>query len=109
MYQKRYKDLGNYLRFRSVDNLIVEIKEVIEKYKIKNVLFYDDTFTLNEKRIREFSKKYPKEIGLPFKCVTRPDISKTMLKLLKRAGCETICMAIECRNEKIRKKISIEI
>jgi radical SAM superfamily enzyme YgiQ (UPF0313 family) len=105
---KTYLGKGKYVRFRSVDNLLREIKFCIKKYGdlIKNIEFYDDTFTLDEKRIKEFCKKYPKEIGLPFNINIRVNAVNTELfKLLKNAGCVRVSIGIESGDEYIRNKI----
>ncbi len=101
---KKYKG-QNYLRFRSVNNLLKEIKQVISKYKVKAIEFYDDTFTVDKKRVLEFCNKY-KEIGLPFYINTQVNsVDKEMLYNLKKAGCKRVSIGIEAGNEKIRNQL----
>nr|HPG30016.1 cobalamin-dependent protein [bacterium] len=40
---------GNKIRFRSIDNIISEIKHIIEKYNIRAFEFFDDMFTVSKK------------------------------------------------------------
>jgi radical SAM superfamily enzyme YgiQ (UPF0313 family) len=103
---KKYKGKGKYVRFRSIDHLFQEIKDVLKKYSIKNIEFYDDTFTLDERRTREFCKRYPKEIGLPFNINVRVNaIRPEHFKLLKKAGCVRVSLGIEAGDPYIRNKI----
>jgi len=105
---KLYEGKGCYVRFRSIDHLFKEIKEVLSRYSsfIKNIEFYDDTFTLNSKRVEEFCRRYNSEIGLPFNLNARVNaVNPEMFKLLKKAGCVRVSMAIECGEESIRNKI----
>lgn len=103
-----YKGKGKYVRFRSVDNILEEIKQVLKKYgeKIKNLEFYDDTFTLDKKRIKEFCERYPKEIGLPFNVNARVNAtSKEIFQMLKKAGCVRVSIGVESGDPIIRNKI----
>lgn len=105
---KRYRNKGKYVRFRSIDNLFKEIKEVLKKYKgyIKNIELYDDTFTLDRKRTEEFCKRYKKEIGVPFNINVRVNaIDLRIFKLLRKAGCTRVSIGIEAGDEYIRNKI----
>lgn len=105
---KMYKGQGKYVRFRSIDNLFEEIKQVLNKYKesIKNIEFYDDTFTLDEERIKEFCKRYPLEIGIPFNINVRVNaVNLEMFKELKKAGCVRVSIGIESGDEYIRNTI----
>ncbi|HLD11194.1 MAG TPA: radical SAM protein [Candidatus Nanoarchaeia archaeon] len=95
-----------YTRFHSIDYLIKEIKEVITKYKVKEIEFYDDTFTLDKERIKEFVDVYPKEIGLPFYINARVNaVTKEDFLLLKKAGCVRVSIGIESGDEKIRNEV----
>lgn len=48
----------NGIRWRSVKNVIKEIKQVLdERPDIHYIMFTDDTFTINENRIKEFCKE----------------------------------------------------
>lgn len=95
-----------YVRFKSTDRLLAEIKEVIRKYDVKEIEFYDDIFTLNRERLKEFCKKYPDEIGLPFYINTRVNmVDKETLLFLKKAGCNRISIGIESGDSYIRNKI----
>jgi len=105
---KMYRGKGKYVRFRSVGNLLQEIKQSIKIYQeyIKNIEFYDDTFTLDKERVKEFCKKYPKEIGLPFNLNVRVNaVDSKMLKSLKKAGCVRVSIGIESGDYYIRNKI----
>ncbi len=106
LLSKKYEQKGKYVRFRSIDNLFQEIKEVLKKYPVKNIEFYDDTFSLDEKRMHEFCKRYPKEIGIPFNINVRVNAIKSeFFKLLKKAGCVRVSIGIESGDSYIRNKI----
>ncbi len=103
---KAYSGCGKYVRFRSVDNIIKEIKETLSRYKTAKVLFHDDTFTLNKDWLKEFSQKYPKEIGMPYIANGRVEtMDEEVVKMLKDSGCVEIKIGVEVGNEKLRKEV----
>ncbi len=105
---KKYKGLGKYLRFRTADSIIKEIKQVLQKFGgiIKEIEFYDDTFTLNKRLVKEFSKKYKNEIGIPFNINIRAgSVTKKDLIHLKQAGCVRVSIGLESGDGFIRNKI----
>jgi len=102
----KYQGKGTYLRFRSINNLFEEIKQVITNYNVKEIEFYDDTFTLNKSRLKEFCERYPKEIGLPFYINARVNaVTKEDFQMLKKAGCVRVSIGVESGDEKIRNPI----
>ncbi|HLC86646.1 cobalamin-dependent protein [Candidatus Woesearchaeota archaeon] len=102
-----YKGKGAFVRYKSVDKMLLEIKEVVDNYKLKEVGFNDDTFTLNAVRVREFCEKYPKVVGnVPFYLNARVNcVSKEIFILLGKAGCKRVNMGVECGDPKIRNEI----
>lgn len=105
-YMNLYKGKGKYIRRRSVDNIIAEIKDSIPKYKIKTVQFEDENFLVDINWVKEFTEKYKKEIGLPFWCQANPNnITKEKISYLKDAGCKEVFMGIESGNVYIRKNV----
>ena len=111
---KLYKGKGKVVRYRSVDNLIAEIKEVKDKYSLKTVYMQDDTFILNKKWVAEFAEKYKREVGLPFVCLIRADLAdEEMIKKLAEAGCKNVFFGVEAgsedlRNSLLKKKVTDE-
>jgi radical SAM superfamily enzyme YgiQ (UPF0313 family) len=101
-----YKDKGKFVRYRSFENIFVEIEYLIKRYDIKKLYFSDETFTMNKKRILEFCKEYKKRFKLPFMCQTRIDtLDEEIISALKDAGCFHISLAIESGNEEVRIKL----
>ncbi len=98
---------GDYVRFRSVDHTIAEIKSILDKYPFINALkFDDDLFFLRKQWAEEFAAKYPQEIGLPFVCNMRPNhLSPDIALLLKQAGCVEVKIGLESGNEWIRNEV----
>jgi radical SAM superfamily enzyme YgiQ (UPF0313 family) len=101
-----YLKKGKYVRKRSVDNVIEEIKFVKEKYGLKIVRFIDDSFLIQRRWLELFSKKYRKEINLPFSCLVRPnELNERVVMNLKRAGCFYVAFGIESGSERIRNTV----
>jgi len=105
-YSELYKGKGKRVRFRSVDNLVQEIKEVISLSPTKFIYFQDDTFILRPEWLKEFSRKYKKRIDLPFHCHTRANlVTEEIVQNLKFAGCYSVHIAAESGNQEIREDI----
>ncbi len=96
---------GKYVRFRSIENGITEIKEVIERYKVRSIFFADDVFTIDRKYVKDFCETYKKEINIPFEVTTRVESSNyDTFSYLKEAGCTRVAMGIESGSEELRRK-----
>lgn len=101
-----YRGSGEYVRFRSTNNVIAEIKQLMKEYNITNLYFHDDILPLSMEWISNFCKTYKEEISLPFDCHVRPNLaSKELFKMLKDAGCQRVYMGIEHGDDYIRKTI----
>lgn len=92
---------GEKVRFRSIDNIIEEIKDVISNYGIKHFEFFEDMFTVNKNRLREFRDK-AKGLGIKHRCNGRPDIlDKETYDLVYESGGRMICFGIESGSQRI--------
>jgi len=101
--------ISNKVRYRSVKNLIEEIK-LCYNYCDGHINFQDDTFTLNKKQVMDFCNEMEKEkLQLHWECNTRIDlVDPELLAAMKRAGCELIHFGIESGNERVRKEIILK-
>lgn len=105
-FKKLYSGKGTYVRFRHPKKVIEELKGYIRKYKIKNVAFEDDTFTLNPIWLKEFLELYIKEIRLPYRCLVRANtINLGIAKLLKKSGCEWAHMGLESGDQNLSNNL----
>ncbi|HQP97912.1 MAG TPA: radical SAM protein [bacterium] len=97
---------GKWVRRRSVENVLEEIRWLKDRYGVVYVAFQDDTFILNRNWLREFCPKYAREIGLPFICNVRADLTdKELVDLLAEAGCIRVATGIENGDDNIRRNI----
>lgn len=98
---------GKAVRFRSVDNLIMEIHDVRGKYPFVNSLVFDDDILfLDRAWSAEFAERYSSEVGLPFTCNARADLTdERTVALMKKAGCWYVKFGIESGNEQISNDI----
>jgi len=99
---------GKVWRARSPENVIEEIKLLKNKYKVKEIEFLDDTFTLNNKRAGKIAELLTEEnLGISWSCSSRVDtINESLIEKLKKAGCHTIYLGIESGSQKILNIIS---
>lgn len=107
-------DAKGVFRQRSVENVIMEIKHLQEKYGVKEIAFWDDIMTLNKAWMYKFCEALEKEkINLVWSCYTRLDlIDEPLLKAMKKAGCWNIFFGIEAGSQglldNIKKKMTVE-
>lgn len=106
IFKKTFTGLGKYVRFRSVSNVLEEIKKLVSCYDVKSLNFQDDAFTLDHNWTQQFCDEYKKEFDIPFWINTRVDrTNEDIIKKLADAGCKGIRIGLESGNEEIRKKI----
>lgn len=103
-----FKGLGPYMRRRSVQNILKEIKSAlsIPKNKKDYIFFVDEVFGEDEDWLNEFETSYKEEIGIPFFVSYNPkDINAKNFSKLKNAGLETLNFGIQAGTDYIRNRI----
>lgn len=101
------------VRFRSVDNVIEEIRELKQRYGVRGIVFQDDLITVNKERLYELCQKI-KPLNLKWQVeggrVNLIDLD--LLRAMKEAGCVAIGYGIESGSQVIldnmNKKITVE-
>lgn len=98
---------GRKVRYRSIDNVIQEILQLIHDFQIDAVWFIDDTFTLRKERVIEFCEKIiRKNIKLVFGCqVHVKTADEEMFKLMKKAGFVQVDFGVESGSDKVLKSL----
>ena len=103
-------------RFRNAQNIMAEVEEVYKTYKVKEICFVDDTFTVEKKHVLELCDEFIKR-GLhkkiKWQTTTRVDcVDYELLKRMKEAGCRQLRFGIESGDPEtlklMNKQISLE-
>jgi len=96
---------GRSWRRRSVENVISEIKYLIENYQIKSLLFRDPIFTLDRKFAREFAQQLiDQQIKIEWACETRLDcLNQELIDLLYQSGLRAFNIGVESSDEVVLK------
>jgi len=99
------------LRGRSVEKMIELISMLRYTYGIRQIYFYDDTFTANPKIVRKFCNlMIEKNIDVRWICYVRGDMFKEPIaELMSAAGCHQVLIGIESADESIMKGIGKSI
>ena len=95
------------LRSREPRRVFEQIKHLRETYGIRQIQFFDDTFTVNKRGVIELCQLIrDSNLDITFSCYARGDcFSDEMARALKSAGCHQIMMGIETGSDKIAKII----
>lgn len=102
---------GSRVRFMSPLRIIEHIEHLQKNYGIREISFYDDTFTSNKKNVAGLCQLIlSREIKLSWSCFSRVDsVTPELLLLMKKAGCHQIMYGFETVDENILKNINKEI
>lgn len=96
---------GKYVRQRSVEHVMNELRAAHARYRIRYVDFEDDIFTVDKAWVRAFTQAYAKEIGAPFHCLVHPRfIDHEVARWLKDAGCQHVQMGVQSVDEEYKRK-----
>ncbi len=97
--------IGEGVRYRSVENVMMEIDEIIEQHGIKAFVISDDIFPLRKERTRRFCEEFKKR-NLEWRCWCRADlINKDSLEIMKDSGLSSIQIGIESGDDDLLKTI----
>ena len=108
MYHDIYKGLGKFVRRRSVDSIVQEVRMHLDRpgNRKKRVYFIDEVFGSAPGFIDEFAPRFRKEVGLPFDVLYHPKSLKirTIEKLVE-AGVAEINFGVQTGSDKIRNDV----
>ncbi|MBQ9270195.1 MAG: B12-binding domain-containing radical SAM protein [Oscillospiraceae bacterium] len=95
---------GRYVRFRSVDSVIEELKDAKAKIpRLRLVHFWDEIFSNQDGWVDEFSWRYKEEIGLPFRIWGHPLMTNDdIISKLVDAGLHQVVMGIQSGSPTVR-------
>ena len=88
---------GGKVRRRSVPNVIQEIKQMKDRYRIDYIDIIDGTFTYDKQYLHEFCNALINDnIKINWRCTARYDnLDKEMLTLMKKAHCTAMYFGLE--------------
>ena len=88
---------GNKNRARSVENILAELEECVERHGIRNFLFRSDLFTANRKWVRDLCQGIRRRgLDIEWACNSRVDtLDEETLREMKSAGCWVIAFGVE--------------
>lgn len=96
------------VRYRKVENIIKEIKEIKEKFNIHGFHMWDETFTLNKERTVELCKAFiENNLDIRWSAQTRAGmLDQELLDIMIKAGCNRIGLGIEAGDPRVLKSIN---
>ncbi len=98
---------GSKYRMHSAERVIRDIETLVQAYGAKEIVFYDDTFSLDRNRIlRICDLILEKGININWTAITRVDlIDFQILKKMKKSGCWQLIFGLESGNQVLLDRI----
>jgi len=102
------------VRYRSVENVVAEIEECVNKYNIKELNIFDENFTLNKSRCLDICQRIiEQKLPIVWVCSSRTDtIDDELASIMAKAGCKKVSFGLESGSQKIldlmRKQNTVE-
>jgi radical SAM superfamily enzyme YgiQ (UPF0313 family) len=98
---------GRKVRFRSPENILAELEEIVGRLGIRHVAFIDDTLTLKRDRIVALCEGIlARRLELTWEGWTRAEyVDEDLMRLMRRAGFVRISFGIESGDPAIQRII----
>ena len=95
-------------RIKSAEKIMEEIRLLYSKYEVRQISFFDETFTLDRDRVISLCRMMIDETpGLIWYCNTRVNlVDMDLMKTMSRAGCRGISFGIESGSQEILDNVS---
>jgi radical SAM superfamily enzyme YgiQ (UPF0313 family) len=99
---------GKHWRYRSAQNVLEEIKYVVNNLGAKSIYFFDDNFPVNKQRAKDIcSGIIDMNISIEWGCCSHVKmINEELLGYMKESGCVSIDFGVESGSNKILKNIN---
>lgn len=94
---------GRKWRGRSADNMVDEMAFLNERYHINGIIFNDDIFDLDKKRVYQICDEIKqRDLDIIWGCNSRANhANKEMYQKMQKSGCRYVAFGIESGNQKI--------
>ena len=105
---------GKKYRSRSAENVLTEIRELVNKYGASGIYFREDCFSIDRERVIEICEGIRREgWDIKWEFESRVDtVDRELLKIVHDAGCESIWFGVESANQRTldltNKKITVD-
>ena len=102
---------GAKVRRRSVENIVAEIRECVEKYNIRNFLFWSDIFNLDKKWTMDLCQAIINSgLKITWSANTRADTADLeMAKMMYKSGCRLVSIGVESGSQEMLEKMGKNI
>lgn len=102
---------GAKVRRRSIENIVDEIKECVEKYNIRNFLFWSDIFNIDKPWTMDLCQKIiDSGLKITWSANTRADTADfEMAQKMYESGCRLVSIGVESGSQFILDKIGKRI
>lgn len=102
---------GIKVRTRSAENIIAEIKECVDKYDIKNFLFWSDIFNFDRDWTINLCKKIIESgLKITWSANTRANtMDEEMAQYMYKSGCRLVSIGVESGSQEILNNIGKKI
>lgn len=99
---------GRKIRYTAPEIILEHMLHLRDNYGVREISFYDDTFTSHRKRIVHLCEMLiDRRVNMTWSCFARVDsVNPKLLKLMHAAGCHQIMYGFEAFDEKILKAIN---
>jgi radical SAM superfamily enzyme YgiQ (UPF0313 family) len=99
------------LRFRSVKLVVDEMEYLVRKRGVREIVFFDETFTIGKKRMMKFSDEVQRRgFKVKFNIRARVDtVDRDVVRALKKAGLRSIHMGVEAGTNRVLKIMNKQI
>ncbi len=98
---------GKQPRMRSVHNVLAELEHLQIAYQQRELVFWDDLFTVNRQRVREFcTEVLARRWDISWVCMAHlKTLDAELLALMKAAGCREVQVGVESGNDRVLSHI----
>lgn len=105
------RETDKMIRVRNYMKVVDEMEYVVKQFKVKEIMFYDDTFTCNKSHVIDICNEILRRgLRVKWETPTRVDvIDDNLLRLMKKAGCKRLRFGVESGDPGILKLMNKNI
>ncbi|RJQ46507.1 MAG: radical SAM protein [Gaiellales bacterium] len=98
---------GERFRARGAGDVMAEIEELVRTQGVREIRFFDDTFTLNRRRLEEIcSALRGFRPRLAWTCLTKVDaVRPDTLRMMREAGCWQVLFGLESGDDRVLESL----